>query len=72
MAPLLKEFKKEGFIKRKEETLHQLFIRYLDAKPKAKEIYHIDRLYHEIRYGNAFSKIKELKIAISKFLNKNH
>lgn len=51
IAPVLAHLEKEGFIRRESETLHQLFMRYLDTHPDNDAIRTIDRLYQQQRYA---------------------
>ena len=69
LRPLLERLKKEGFVREKGETLHQLFMRYLKNRPDADTLYEIDRIYHESRYGSIPQNIKVFRRLISDFLH---
>ena len=69
LRPLLKKLQKEGFVRKKGETLHQLFMRYLKNRPDADTLYEIDRIYHESRYGNSPQNFKVFQRRISDFLH---
>lgn len=68
--PLLKKLKKEGYPRKKEETLHQYLLRTSKVYPHTSFIREIDALYEEIIYADKSShkRKKELKTLIKKFL----
>lgn len=70
LQPLLKALKKEGYLRKKEETLHQFFLRYLHDHPDKTAIKELDRCYEQILYAGDDSKEtkKELKLLIRKCL----
>jgi transglutaminase-like putative cysteine protease len=51
LEPLLKKLKKEGYIRKKGETMHQYFLRYLKDHPDNSTIKDVDRYYDTISYG---------------------
>ncbi len=71
LEPLLKSMRKKGFIRREDETLHQYFLRYLDAYPDKTALYDIDKYYEQIRYGGDASEetLKKLKNEVRKSLD---
>ncbi|MCW8820817.1 MAG: DUF3488 and transglutaminase-like domain-containing protein [Sulfurovum sp.] len=71
LQPLLKALKKEGYIRKKDETLHKYFLRYLKDKPENSAVKAVDDCYEKISYGNDTSKatIKELKHMVKKSLS---
>ena len=70
MEPLLKKLKKEGYIREKDETMHQYFLRYLKDHPDKNTIKEVDTYYEIISYGNDNSAytIKQLKSMVKKSL----
>ncbi len=72
LQPLLNALKKEGYIREKDETLHQYFLRYLKENPNNSAVKAVDRCYEKISYGNDVSKItmKELKRMVKKSLSR--
>jgi hypothetical protein len=56
LQPLLKKLKKEGYIRERDETLHQYFLRYMQDHPENYTIAHVDREYEKITYGGENSK----------------
>ena len=61
LEPLLKALKKEGYIRRDDETIHQFFLRYLVDHPDKSTIKEIDRYYELISYGgDASSQTKKV------------
>ncbi|PHS39170.1 MAG: hypothetical protein COB07_06960 [Sulfurovum sp.] len=70
LQPLLSALKKEGYLRKKEETLHQYFLRYLNDHPDKTAIKEVDRCYEQILYAGDDSKEtkKELKLFIRKSL----
>jgi len=71
LQPLLKALKKEGYLRKKEETLHQFFLRYLHDYPDKTAIKEVDSCYEQILYAGDDSKErkKELKLFIRKSLS---
>jgi hypothetical protein len=71
LQPLLKALKKEGYIREKDETLHQYFLRYLKDNPDNSAVKAVDCCYEKISYGNGTSKVtmKELKRMVKKSLS---
>ncbi len=51
IAPLLTSLKKQGYVRREDETLHAFFLRCRRDHPAAKPLETIDHLYERIRYG---------------------
>lgn len=70
LQPLLKALKKEGYLRKKGETLHQYFLRYLNDHPDKTAIKEVDRCYEQILYAEDNSKEtkKELQFFIRKSL----
>ena len=71
LQPLLKGLTKEGYIREKEETLHQYFLRYLNDHPEKTTILEVDRCYEQILYAGDDSKETKnaLKLLVRKSLN---
>ncbi len=73
LQPLLKDLKKEGYVRQEGETLHQYFLRYIDKYPHKPEhistMQNIDRLYEQITYANKneISELKQLKALVRYF-----
>jgi len=71
LQPLLRALKKEGYLREKEETLHQYFLRYIRNNPNDHTIADVDRYYEQITYGGDSSETslktlkKMVKISIS-------
>jgi transglutaminase-like putative cysteine protease len=72
LQPLLKALNKEGYIREKNETLHQYFLRYLKDNPHKNAIKDVDNYYEKITYGNDTSKatMKKLKEMVKKSVYK--
>lgn len=70
MRPLLKALKRKGIEKKHGEDMHS-FLLYANAKTDT-DLLEIDRLYHELRYGNNIDsgKLEELKKLKAIVLNK--
>ena len=70
LQPLLKGLTKEGYIREKEETLHQYFLRYLNDHPEKTTILEVDRCYEQILYAGDDSKEtkKALKLLVRESL----
>jgi len=51
LNPLLIRMKKEGYDRKKEETIHQFFLRYLEDHPEKNSIKEVDKYYEMISYG---------------------
>ena len=70
LQPLLKGLTKEGYIREKEETLHQYFLRYLNDHPEKTTILEVDKCYEQILYAGDDSKEtkKALKLLVRKSL----
>jgi hypothetical protein len=51
MRPLLERLKKEGYIRKDEETMHRFLLRYAEEHPEVEEIADIDKLYEQIKYA---------------------
>ena len=51
LNPLLMRMKKEGYDRKKEETIHQFFLRYLEDHPEKNSIKEVDKYYEMISYG---------------------
>jgi len=71
LQPLLKGLTKEGYIREKEETLHQYFLRYLNDHPEKTTILEVDKCYEQILYAGDDSKETKnaLKLLVRKSLN---
>ena len=71
LQPLLKSLKNDGYLRKKEETLHQYFLRYMQDYPHKNFIKEIDKCYEQISYGDDNSKetLKELKKLVKKSLS---
>ncbi|WP_300362773.1 DUF3488 and transglutaminase-like domain-containing protein [Hydrogenimonas sp.] len=67
LEPLLKRLQKEGYTRREGETMHAFLLRCAADHPGRERLLEIDRLYHEILYGEAKEKEKSLKRAIRDF-----
>jgi transglutaminase-like putative cysteine protease len=68
LRPLLRALRKEGCLRRKEETMHAFFLRCSAGHPERERLLEIDALYHEILYGEAKGKESALKRAVGEFL----
>ncbi len=74
LQPLLETLKKGGYIRQKEETLHQYFLHYREKYPDKTEhialLQNIDRLYEQITYSNKnkTSEQKQLKSFVKQFV----
>lgn len=63
LEPLLKALLKEGYLRGRNETLHQYFLRYLKDHPDNSVIKEVDRCYEQISYAgdHAGSTKRQLK-----------
>ena len=63
MQPLLNLLKKQGYVRNKDESMHQFLMRYELDNPNNKSLKDIDTLYEEILYAgkNDAKKVSELK-----------
>jgi len=70
LQPLLKKLKQEGYIREKDETMHQFFLRYMNDHPDKSTIKEVDRYYETISYGGDTSDatIKQFKRMVKKCL----
>jgi hypothetical protein len=71
LEPLLKKLKKEGYIRKKGETMHQYFLRYMKDHPDNSTIKEVDRYYETISYGgdSSAATIKRLKSMVKKSIS---
>jgi len=63
LQPLLNTLKQEGYIREKDETMHQFFLRYMNDHPEKSAIKEVDKYYETISYGGDTSDatIKQFK-----------
>ncbi|GIT97789.1 DUF3488 and transglutaminase-like domain-containing protein [Sulfurovum sp. TSL1] len=68
IEPLVKKLKKEGYIREKNETMHQYFLRYMKDHPDNSALKEVDRYYEAISYGGDTSAaaLKQLKRVVKK------
>lgn len=68
IEPLVKKLKKEGYIREKNETMHQYFLRYMKDHPDNSALKEVDRYYEAISYGGDTSAaaMKQLKRVVKK------
>ncbi len=71
MEPLLKKLKKEGYVREKDETMHQYLLRYIKEHPENSAIKAVDSSYEALSYGGDTSDatIKQLKRMVKKGLS---
>lgn len=71
LQPLLKTLRKEGYIREKDETMHQFFLRYMRDHPDKSTIKEVDRYYEAISYGgdSSAATIKQFKRVVKKCLS---
>jgi len=71
LEPLLVKMKKEGYHRKKEETIHQFLLRYLNDNPEKKMIEDVDRFYELISYAgeNSPQMKKKFKMVVKKSLS---
>ncbi|WP_238536353.1 transglutaminase family protein [Sulfurovum sp. AR] len=71
LEPLLKKLKKEGYIRQKDETMHQYFLRYMKDHPEKSALKEVDNCYELISYGGDTSSatMKQLKRMVKKSLS---
>ena len=71
LEPLLKKMKKEGYIREKDETLHQYFLRYMKDHPEQNSLKDVDKYYEIISYGgdNSSETMKQLKNIVKKSIS---
>jgi transglutaminase-like putative cysteine protease len=71
LQPLLKKLKKDGYIREKDETMHQFFLRYMKDHPDKSAIKEVDRYYETISYGEDTSAVtfKQFKSVVKKALS---
>lgn len=62
VQPLLKQLRKEGYTRNKEETLHRYLTRYLEENPQMDIVKEIDKLYEELSYGGDNTKTSKKKL----------
>ncbi len=73
LQPLLRSLKKKGFVRKKDESLHQYFMRYIEDNQEKKDlrihIKEIDKIYELIVYRNLYTKelVQRLKKLIKEF-----
>ncbi len=68
LQPLLILLKKEGFVRKKEESMHQYFLRYMIENPKHVEILKkIDTSYEMMVYKDAADDNKNLNALVKEF-----
>jgi len=63
LSPLLKKLKKEGFVKRKSESMEH-FLSYCAKKSDEEKLLHVSQLYQQARYGDNEKSIQALKTVI--------
>ena len=70
LQPLLQSLAKQGYLRRKNESMHQYLLRHSIDHPENIHIQKVDTLYEQILYGNTLSKESHiaLKWAIKKCL----
>ncbi len=71
LQPLLNTLKQEGYIREKDETMHQFFLRYMNDHPEKSAIKEVDKYYETISYGGDTSDatIKQFKRVVKKYLS---
>ena len=71
LEPLLKKLKREGYIREKDETMHQYLLRYIKDHPDNSAIKAVDRYYETISYGgdSSAATVKQLKRMVKKSLS---
>ncbi len=71
IEPLVKKLKKEGYIREKDETMHQYFLRYMNDHPDNSAIKEVDSCYEALSYGgdNSTVTMKQLKRMVKKSLS---
>jgi len=55
MQPLLASLKKEGYVRQKDESMHQFLLRCMLEKPKNTALKEVDLRYEEILYADDVS-----------------
>ncbi len=68
IEPLLKKLKKEGYVREKDETMHQYFLRYMKDHPQNSAIKTVDSCYEALSYGgdSSAATVKQLKRMVKK------
>ena len=71
LQPLLEALKKEGHIRKDEETLHQYLLQYILNHPQKTAIKEVDACYEQISYAGDYSKErkKELKLLVRRSID---
>lgn len=71
LEPLFSVMKKEGYLRREDETIHQFFLRYLKDHPDMNSLKKVDENYELITYGDEHSSesIISFKKAVKECLN---
>jgi transglutaminase-like putative cysteine protease len=71
LEPLLNKLKKEGYIREKDETMHQYFLRYMKEHPENSAIKAVDSCYEALSYGGDISAatMKQLKRMVKKSIS---
>jgi len=70
LRPLLARLQRAGYTREEGETLHRLFVRYLETHPRSA-LADVDRLYHRQRYGVAAEDTVPFKKAVRAFLRES-
>lgn len=71
LQPLLKNLKKQGYVRHKGESMHQFLIRCIDDKQNSALLKKVDLLYEEILYANNddVSQLQILRKMVKESLN---
>jgi transglutaminase-like putative cysteine protease len=71
LEPLLKALKKDGYSRKKDETIHQFFLRYLNDHADKSAVREVDRYYEMISYGGdtSLETKKKFKNMVKKSLS---
>ncbi|UPT76557.1 DUF3488 and transglutaminase-like domain-containing protein [Sulfurovum sp. XGS-02] len=71
IEPLVKRLRKEGYIRKKDETMHQYFLRYMKDHPENSALKEVDSYYEAVSYGGESSAatMKQLKRMVEKSLS---
>ena len=62
IQPLLKMLKKEGYMRKENESIHQFLLHIIKENPKNSALQKVDALYEEIVYAENVSKEKYLQL----------
>ena len=71
LDPLMKALKNEGYHRKKDETIHQFFLRYMHDNPDKVTIKDVDKYYEMVSYGGdgSVETKKKLKHLVKKSLS---